>query len=212
MKWTPVEAEKSNKKRKKPRKSQKRRKRTRKRDPRDSQSEDDQLNLEYDGEEKTIPVDYNNKDENRSESSSPAYSPTSPIYSRTGSDTDSRGSYTSPSDPNTASRSRSTRHRRSRHSVQHTDPSPQETNSGESDSEQDLSPGRPSDKDSSDEPQVSCNDPTHHVRRTNTIITPAEVAANKPKALESIRTDKPIRRGAFYYELFTDVLDLPKGL
>ena len=66
---------------KKPRKSQKRRKRKHRGNSDDSPPEDDPLHLEYDDKD-PIPVDYSDPDENRSESSSPAYSPTSPIYSR----------------------------------------------------------------------------------------------------------------------------------
>ena len=89
------------------------------------------------------------------------------------------------------------RRKRSRRTAKHTDPSPQETNSDVSDRDGDIPPDRLSDEDNQDGPQVSCDDPTHLTKRTNTNITPAEVAANKPEARKTIRTEKPIRRGHF---------------
>ena len=197
---------------KKSRKSSKRRrrerKRKRKRNPQSSES----------AEEGIIPVDFTNQDEsdtNESGSLSPAYSPTSPLYSSTGSDTDSRADISSPNysvSDSEYQRNTPRRHKRFRHRMSHTNPSSQESGQDGSDSDEDLPPAHFSDACGEDKTNVSCNNPTHLTKRTNTNISPAEVAAIKPKARRPIRIEEPIRRGAFYYELFTDVLDLPKGL
>ena len=182
-----------NKQKKKKRMSQKQRKRKHKSQ---SESEGETLNLTYDsndGKEGSIPIDF---EKEGSGSSSPSYSPTSPHYSPSGSDTDSRASNTSPEDTSLESNPVRRQNKRSRHRTRHTDPSPQEANSADSESD-DVPPDYLPEENNQEDPQVSCNNQTHLTRRSNTNITPAEVAAYKPKDREPIRTDKPIRRGHF---------------